>query len=170
MTSVDVLKAPALHHVIFDILHKFTPMSLHQSVYLIQVALLALKDGPIENDFFSLTRTFDSRVSSTILSKLIELKSNSENVAVQPSIQWVLNTLSERNAHFKQLIASSSAPAPVSAADEQAERKRKAMEARQRALAQMANRQQQFESKHKDELAEKPVRVIRCSFVQSILT
>jgi len=32
------------------------------------------------------------------------------------------------------------------------------MEARQRAMAQMANRQQQFESKHKEELAEKVVR------------
>jgi hypothetical protein len=153
---LDVLKAPALHHVVFDILHKFTPMSLHQSVYLIQVALLALKDSSVENDFFSLTRNFDSRVPSTILTKLMELKSNSENAAVQTSIQWILNTLSDKNAHFKQLIASLSAPAPVSAAEEQAERKRKAMEARQRAMAQMANRQQQFESKHKEELAEKP--------------
>jgi hypothetical protein len=129
---VDVLKAPALHHVVFDILHKFTPMSLHQSVYLIQVALLALKDSSVvssckyrkrvlsytsqENDFFSLTRNFDSRVPSTILTKLMELKSNSENAAVQTSIQWILNTLSDKNAHFKQLIASLSAPAPVSAA------------------------------------------------------
>lgn len=43
----DVLKAATLHHVIFDILHKYTPMSLHQSVYLIQVALLALEGSPV---------------------------------------------------------------------------------------------------------------------------
>lgn len=41
------------------------------------------------------------------------------------------------------------------------------MEARQRAMAQMANRQQQFESKHKEELAEKPVRAIN---LQSLAT
>lgn len=153
--------SPVLHHIVFDILHYFTPSLLHQCLHLLQIAIIETPE--IRNDFFSLTRPFDpEQEEDTILSKLMWLKTQREHSIYHPYVQWIINKLKEKNEYLKGVIQQLSEPKIMSSTtatmttktlNTKEERRRRALEARQRIMQKLQSQQNEFIEKHKEELA-----------------
>uniref|UniRef100_A0A6B2KWI8 E3 ubiquitin-protein ligase n=1 Tax=Arcella intermedia TaxID=1963864 RepID=A0A6B2KWI8_9EUKA len=160
---LDIYSSVLLHEMVFTVFYRATcgikgqcsSLLVDQSLHLIQ---LAIKDlAIISDEFFSMTLHFKKSEDINMISLLFALSKISDYARQHSAIQWIFESLSAKNHYLKSIINKFVHPEQLSsiklsAEEEKEMRRKKALEARKRAMEKMNSKATTFSETLKSEV------------------